>query len=743
MKNFRDQGTTHLVSEMPQRKKILLVDDSTFYRKAIGAILREQGYDAYCVGDGAMALELIPALLPDLILLDTHMPGLDGYEVCLQIKSTLQAHYIPIIFVSTSKAADDRVKAFEVGGVDYLTKPFELEETLLRIRNQLEVQTTRKHLNEVNSDLEQRVVKRTLQLKTVHNRLKASEERLENILETLQDIVWSAAIEPFQILYLNPAAAKIYHRPLEDFLKDSRLWFEVIHPDDRPEVVECMNSITSRGSIDIEYRIVWPTGQVRWVKNRSHIVVGEDDTASVRIEGLVTDISDRKRAEIQLIHDALHDGLTQLPNRTLFVDRLETALARKHRSPDYGFAVLFLDLDRFKVFNDSLGHAVGDQLLIEVANRLLGCVSAGDTVARLGGDEFTILLDDIDATVDAIACVQKIQAALSQPAKIGGNTVFTGCSIGIVVATTAYTAGLDLLRDADIAMYRAKENYQSSYELFDLEMHARLMRRLKLEHDMHLGLKNREFKLVYQPIVALKTEAIVGFEALVRWDNPQEGVISPAEFIHIAEETGFIIPLGEWILAEACRHLKQWQQIAPRFQHLRVNVNIAGSQLWDPAMLSKLDQILSDIGLSGHYLRLEMTETTLIEQTEKVIEVLRQIRQRGVQLSIDDFGTGYSSLSYLSRLPIDNLKIDQSFVSRMHLEANSLEIVRTITALAQTLGMDVTAEGIELEVQLYLLKELNSEFGQGYYFSKPLSAEAITTLLKECPQGRPSPKVMT
>ncbi|MGD1940692.1 MAG: EAL domain-containing protein [Leptolyngbyaceae cyanobacterium] len=719
------------------------MDDSFFYREAIGAILREQGYDTHCIGDGAMALKLIPALLPDLVLLDAHMPGLDGYEVCRQIKSTPQTHHIPIIFVSTSKAAGDRVKAFEVGGVDYLTKPFELEETLLRIRNQLEIQNTQKHLNEVNSDLEQRVFKRTLQLKTVHNRLKASEERLENILETLQDIVWSAAIEPFQILYLNPAAAKIYHRPLEDFLKDSRLWFEVIHPDDRPEVVECMNSLTSRGSIDIEYRIVWPNGQVRWVKNRSHIVVGEDDMASIRVEGLVTDISDRKRAEVQLIHDALHDGLTQLPNRTLFVDRLETALARKHRSPNYGFAVLFLDLDRFKVVNDSLGHAAGDQLLIEVANRLLGCVSAGDTVARLGGDEFTILLDDVDATVEAITCVQKIQAALSQPAKINGTTVFTGCSIGIVVATTAYTAGLDLLRDADIAMYRAKESHQSSYEVFDLEMHARLMRRLKLEHDMHVGLENREFKLVYQPIVALKTEAIVGFEALVRWDNPKEGVINPTEFIPIAEETGFIIPLGEWILAEACRHLKQWQQIAPRFRHLRVNVNIAGSQLWDPELLSKLDQILIDVGLSGHYLRLEMTETTLIEQTEKVVSVLRQIRQRGVQLSIDDFGTGYSSLSYLSRLPIDNLKIDQSFVSRMHLEADSLEIVRTITALAQTLGMDVTAEGIELEVQLYLLKELNSEFGQGYYFSKPLSAEAIATLLRECPQGRPAPQVMT
>ncbi|MDB9525135.1 EAL domain-containing protein [Oscillatoria sp. CS-180] len=724
--------------EIASQGEILIVDTCAENCSFLCQTLKSHRYKVRFANSGEAALKALDSALPHIILLDIHAPVLNGYEVCQQIKADSKTQHIPILFISDSDKAFDRIRAFKIGGVDYITKPFQIEEILVRIRNQIELQLARKRLDELNNELEQRVVQRTLQLQAMHNRLRASEARLESILDTLQDIVWSASVQPFQILYLNPAAARIYQRPLEDFSRNSMLWFDIIHPDDRLEVVESMNTITIRGNIDIEYRVLLPEGGTCWVRNRSHIVVGESNSVSVRVEGIITDISDRKRAEKQLIHDALHDGLTQLPNRTLFVDRLETSLARQRRSPSYGFAVLFLDLDRFKVVNDSLGHAAGDQLLIEVADRLLNCVRAGDTVARLGGDEFTILLDEVTETSAVINCVKKIQAELNSPVEINGNTVHTGSSIGIVMATQAYKTGPDLLRDADIAMYRAKENHRAGYELFDQAMHAQTMRRMKLENDLHISLKRHEFELRYQPIIALKDEQVVGFEALVRWQNPDEGIVRPDEFIHIAEEIGLIVPLGNWIFESACRQLKQWQLIDPKYGNLKINVNIASQQLRDPHLIKTLDYVLNDIGLSGHCIRMEITESVLVEKTESTIEILNQIRQRGVHISIDDFGTGYSSLSYLSRLPINNLKIDKSFVSRMHLEVDSLEIVRTITTLAQTLDMDVTAEGIELDIQLYLLKELNCEFGQGYYFSKPMTATAVEALLVKRGAKRPA-----
>jgi diguanylate cyclase (GGDEF)-like protein len=446
-------------------------------------------------------------------------------------------------------------------------------------------------------------------------------------------------------------------------------------------------------------------------------VIGDRDDVSVRIEGLITDISDRKRAEKQLIHDALHDGLTQLPNRTLFIERLETALKRQQRRPDYQFAVLFLDLDRFKLINDSLGHSAGDRLLVEVANRLLQCIRSIDTVARLGGDEFTILLDDIADTDDGLNCVRRIQTDLSLPVEINGNPVFTGCSIGIVITDQHDAAAADLLRDADIAMYRAKEKRQAGYELFDQAMHDQSMRRLKLS-------KLWGPLQYYQPIMALQNQTLLGFEALVRWRHPDEGLISPGEFIPIAEETGLIVPLGNWILEQACGQICQWQRRYPQHRHLKININVTSQQFREPSLLSTLDALLAKTCINGECLRLELTESTLIHETETTIDTLQSIRQRNIQISIDDFGTGYSSLSYLSRFPINNLKIDQSFVGRMHLEAENLEIVRTIAALAHTLDMDVTAEGIERSEQIEKLQEFGCEYGQGYFFSQPLTPDA-------------------
>jgi len=658
--------------------RVLVIDQDPGHTFSLCDMLGQNDYGLCCLTCLTEVWQALATWTPDIIVLN--VAGLQSavLDFGQDLKAQIESKAIPIIIISASQDSRDKVKAFEMGCADYIARPFEGTELLIRMENQLAFRAARRQLDQLNQDLEQRVLERTLQLQTVHQRLKASEERLESILNALQDVVWSAAIEPFQILYLNPAAVGLFQRPAEDFLMNSRLWFTTIHPDDRPEVMEMINSITGRGDLDIEYRICWPNGDIRWVRNRSRVVVTNQDSVSIRIEGIVTDISDRKRAEKQLIYDALHDGLTQLPNRTLFTERLESALKHQKLHPDYHFSVLFLDLNRFKVINDSLGHTMGDALLIAVSNRLLHCIRSIDTVARLGGDEFTILLEDITDEVDVLNCVERIQTALGQPFEIHGSTVFTGCSIGIVLATPDYTAASEVLRDADIAMYRAKDSRKPGYEMFNQSMYAQTKRRLQLENDLRLSIERQEFQLHYQPIISLKEQTVLGFEALVRWTHPVEQLIFPGEFITIAEETGMIVPLGTWILEQACRQIRQWQVDYDHARHLKININMTGQQFREPGLLSLLDNLLADTGLGAQCLRLELTESTLIQDTEAIVETLQQIRKRDIQISIDDFGTGYSSLSYLSRFPINNLKIDRSFVGRMHHDTDSFEIVRTI-----------------------------------------------------------------
>jgi diguanylate cyclase (GGDEF)-like protein/PAS domain S-box-containing protein len=721
----------------PGHARILVVDQTTDDSSVLGQVLTDHHYDACWANSLSQSLKVLASQPPEIILLDVDTISAPALDLCQHLKAQPRAKTVPIIILSGSQNSADKVNAFAAGCADYITKPFHLAELLIRIQTQMEFQTARHQLDQLNQELEQRVLERTLQLQTVHQRLKASEERLESIMNALQDVVWSAAIEPFQILYLNPAATSLYQRPAEDFLMNSSLWFDVIHPEDRPEFLESMRTMTSRGGLDMEYRICWPGGEIRWVRNRSRIVVTDNDPVSIRIEGIVTDISDRKRAEKQLIFDALHDDLTQLPNRTLFTERLESALKQKQRRPDYRFAVLFLDLNRFKVINDSLGHTAGDYLLMEVATRLLHCIRSVDTVARLGGDEFTILLEDIADNAAVLHCVGRIQTALAQPVDVNGSIVFTGCSIGVVIADADYRSAAELLRDADIAMYRAKESPKPGYEMFDQTMYAQTKRRLQLENDLRLSIERQDFQVHYQPIMSLQDQTVLGFEALVRWTHPVEQLILPGEFITIAEETGLIVPLGYWILAQACEQIRQWQRDYAHLSPLKININMTGQQFREPGLLDLLDHLLADIGLAPHHLRLELTESTLIQDTEAIVETLQQIRKRDIQISIDDFGTGYSSLSYLSRFPINNLKIDRSFVGRMHHDPDSFEIVRTITALAHTLRMDVTAEGIEHQDQIDQLTQLGCECGQGYFFAPPLDAAAAADFLQTWGQANP------
>ncbi|HEX8723586.1 MAG TPA: EAL domain-containing protein [Pyrinomonadaceae bacterium] len=443
----------------------------------------------------------------------------------------------------------------------------------------------------------------------------------------------------------------------------------------------------------------------------------------------IQDITDRKRAEEQLLHDAFHDALTGLPNRALFMDHVKMAIQRSRRSGDRLFAALFLDLDRFKIINDSLGHMVGDQLLVGIAHRLEACLRPGDTVARLGGDEFTILLEDLTSTEDAIDVARRVQEAVTQPFNIGGHEVFTTASIGIALSNTGYERAEDLLRDADTAMYRAKMEGKKRHVVFDKEMHDRAMELLQIETDLRRALTRKEFFLNYQPIVSLETGKVASFEALVRWRHPERGLVMPGDFVPVAEETGLIVPLGLFVLNEACGQMRAWQKLGLADEHVTISVNLSSRQFSQADLIEQVSKALRDSGLRASNLKLEITESMVAENIDTAIGMLTQLRALGVGISIDDFGTGYSSLSYLHRFPIDTLKIDRSFVTQMTDNAENAEIVRTIVTLARSLDMEVVAEGVETREQLCQLGSLGCDYGQGYLFSRPVGAGQAVELL--------------
>ena len=439
-------------------------------------------------------------------------------------------------------------------------------------------------------------------------------------------------------------------------------------------------------------------------------------------------IAHRKQSEEILRHNALHDRLTNLPNRVLFMERLAHTLKLKKRHQNYLFAVLFIDLDRFKLVNDSLGHMVGDQLLIAIARCLESCLRPKDTVARFGGDEFAILLKNVQDVNDAISVVRRIQEQLKLPFKLNGQEVFTSISVGIALNTIDYERPEDLLRDADTAMYRAKTLGKARYEVFSSAMHDHVLTLLQLENSLQRAVERLELRIQYQPIVFLETGKITGFEALVRWQHPDRGLILPNDFISIAEETGVIIPVGYWVLREACRQLRAWQLQFPE-NYLTISVNLSNKQFLQADLVTQISQILQETGLDSRYLKLEITESVIMENPESATIMLLQLKDLGCELHMDDFGTGYSSLSYLHRFPFDLLKIDRSFISRMDVNGKDLEIVRALITLARNLNINVIAEGLETAEQLAQLRALQCKYGQGYFFSKPVDQEVAEALI--------------
>lgn len=563
--------------------------------------------------------------------------------------------------------------------------------------------------------------------KLAEEALVLSERRYRALGEGIKHHVWTA--EPDGKLdYVNRRTLEYFGHASGQPSQES--WENFVHPDDLNECVSrWQRSVETGCDYEVEFRLRRSDGKFLWHNARA--------TAAFDAAGKITkwfgtnsDINDKKIAEAQLNHNALHDALTNLPNRAKFMTHLERAVNRAECNPTFCFAVIFLDLDRFKLINDSLGHSIGDKLLIAIAARLESGVRPGDIVARLGGDEFTILLNNVTDHTAAAQIAGRLLEKISAPFKLDTYEVFTSASIGIIVSDEIKRLPEDFLRDADTAMYRAKEAGKARYEIFDREMHIRNMNLLQLENDLRRAIEQNEFRVFYQPIIELETGIIREFEALIRWQHPQHGLVQPNEFISIAEETGLIIPIGRWILEEACRQTAEWQKNLPPHSQLSISVNLSAKQLLHPNLTAQVSEILTKTRLNPGHLKLEVTESMVMENSEKALSVIAELHALGISLSTDDFGTGYSSLSYLHRFPFNRLKIDRSFVSKMDSDQKSEAIVRTILLLGQNLDIEVVAEGIETEGQLSNLRQLGCQTGQGFLFSKPIAAEAAARLLE-------------
>ncbi|MBE8996855.1 EAL domain-containing protein [Nostoc sp. LEGE 12447] len=603
----------------PNKKDILIVDDMADNLRVLSSILTREGYNVRKALNWQMALTATQTVLPDLILLDIMMPEVDGYEICQAFKAWELTADIPVIFISALDDVFDKVKAFKVGGVDYITKPFEFQEVLVRVKNQLALRSARLEILKLNVELERRVTQRT--------------EELEKALQKLQK-----------------------------------------------------------------------------------------------------EINSRQKLQSKLLDIALHDSLTGLPNRVLFMRRLDNALNRAKQESSYQFAVLFLDCDRFKVVNDSLGHLVGDELLISIARRLQACLIPIDTLARLGGDEFGILLEKITDINIAIQVADRILKQLSLAFKLSRYEVFMNASIGISWGNKDYDRPEYLLRDADTAMYRAKAQGRAKYHVFNPAMHQEAIQLLELENDLRRAVERQEFLVYYQPIVSLITGKISGFEALVRWQHPTRGLVSPTEFIPVAEETGLINAINTWVLQSACHQLSIWQHQPVTPEPLTISVNLSARLFLQPNFVEQIDRIIYETKINPIYLELEITESVIMENTNAIKIIFQQLKQRSIKLVMDDFGTGYSSLSYLHSFPLNALKIDKSFVKRMQDNKENMGLVPAMIGIANSMGMSAIAEGVETEEQLAQLRSLNCNFAQGFLFSEPIEEQLVVKLLAASPQ---------
>jgi diguanylate cyclase (GGDEF)-like protein/PAS domain S-box-containing protein len=685
-----------------QLGRLLVVDDNFNNREILRRWFTRKGFEVVVAEGASGLLERVAEEKPDIVLLDVEMPGLSGLDALVELRKVHSSLQLPVIMVTARNQSEDIVKALELGANDYLTKPIDFPVALARVRT---------HVSLVHAE----------------RALRQSEQRYALAARGANDGLWDWDLGQNTIYYssrwksmLGCTDAVVGDSPDE--------WFNRIHEADRTKVKltieEHLQGLTPH--FEAESRMLHTDGVFRWMLTRG-LMVRDDSGAPARMAGSQTDITEGKVA----------DPMTRLPNRLLFLDRLSRVIAHRRRHPDSLFAVLFLDLDGFKLVNDSLGHAAGDQLLIEVARRLeksLRCTDAllrldeSFTIARLGGDEFAIVLSDLKVPSDAARVAERLLLEFTRPFQINDTELFSSMSIGIAPSTLGYEDPADYLRDADTAMYQAKALGKGRYEVFDANMRDLMIRRLTVENDLRHAVERNELRNFYQPIVLLESGRIVGFEALLRWQHPTRGLVEPKEFIPIAEETGMIRELGWWALTEACRQMGRWRELELASEHFSVSVNLSVKQFVDPSFGVKLAGLLVEHNVVPGTLKLELTESSIMNDSTTAVATLTFLKSLGVRLAIDDFGTGYSSLSYLNQFPLDTLKIDRSFTEAMRKEGKDM-IAKTIMPLAQHLGLEVVAEGIETAEQAELLRELHCEFGQGFLYSRPVDAEHAQQLL--------------
>ena len=690
----------------PRPLRILMVEDNPGDAFLIRTLLaKEPGADRALelCARLAPALEIVAQGGVDLVLLDFSLPdssGLESFRI-------LHARHPEVPVIVLTSLDDDALAAQAVaeGAQDYLVK------------------------RDVDGRLLARAIRYAIARHRTERALRASEERYALAVEGANDGLWDWQVQSGAV-YLSPRWRALLGQAVGEGDGGFEGWLELVAEEDRGRFRAALTAHLQSDDphFVLEHRMRHRNGDSIWVLTRGVAVRGADGRVT-RMAGSHSDITERKLAEQRLLHDAFHDGLTGLANRTLFLDRLAVALAARRRGQGSPFALLFLDLDRFKTVNDSLGHSAGDQLLMAIARRLERVVRPGDTVARLGGDEFAILVGRVQNAAAAAHVAERLQTALGDPFEVAGTEVFVTASSGIALGDGEAIDAEGMLRDADLAMYRAKAAGRGRYEVFDLELHRAAVRLLKVEIDLRRAVAAHDFVMHYQPIVALDSGRIVGFEALTRWQHPERGLVPPAAFIGVAEETGLIAPLGWFVLESACRQGREWQLRYPVEPPFFMSVNVSGKVFAQPNAVEQLLAVLERTQLPAESLRLEVTESVVLDHGEDVMRRLLELRAFGVQLSIDDFGTGYSSLSYLQRFRYDSLKIDRSFISDIEKTRDSAAIVETIVSLASHLGIGVVAEGVETADQLERLRTMGCQLGQGYWFAKPLDVPATEALI--------------
>jgi diguanylate cyclase (GGDEF)-like protein/PAS domain S-box-containing protein len=716
------------LSEQHTKGEVLIVEDTPASLKLLSDLLTEAGYYVRQAPNGELALWSAQSRPPELILLDIRMPGIDGFEVCRRLKATPELNQVPVIFLSAQHDTDDKVRGFELGAVDFIAKPFQTEEILARTDAHVKLGRAQKALAEERALLEERVAERTAELAKEVEQRRANEEFLRlasQVFEATQDAI-VVTDRDGRIVATNPAFTQISGYTADEVLGQNVALLYAGEPD-ATSFGSMVQSVLATGHWSGEILARRKNGET-YPGLLSASVVRDELGQVINHVAVFMDITERKAEQHLIDFLSNHDALTGLPNRMLARQRFVQTLGAARREGRC-VAVMCLDLDRFKSINDTYGHDMGDKALQVVSRYLSETVREGDTVTRQGGDEFQIIVDDDAQLTATIALAQKILSGLRKELVIDGQQITVTSSIGIAVSLTDGESFDELVRNADTALFRAKEIGRDNYAFFTERMDAEIRDKLAIQGQLRGAIARDEFELHYQPQVCLKTGAMVGAEALLRWDSAVLGKVPPNRFIPLAEEYGLVNSIGEWVLESACAQMKVWQDQG--LGQIKVSVNLAAGQFANDATVPYVESTLRKFGVAPENIGLEITEGTVMGDPNKAVASLRRLKDIGVSISLDDFGTGYSSLSYLKRFPIDVLKIDKSFVDDVTTNSADAAIALSVISLAHNLNMRVIAEGVETREQVQFLTERGCDEMQGYYFSRPVNAESFTALLRE------------